>query len=267
MYLDCSGVTTENSATCVLFLIKCGDSVALVTLTATLLSIIVDLEWEISRLAISVKFSNGITVPVVLYFEGWWTKAVIAFVVLSVIVRASSVKSSWGFAVISLEAILIGIVKGGKCKRPCVVLMTTLLFLIKCFPMISPVYFFITTNCSANMLSLITKLKVAKSNGFSNRPFATCRYKLKGSSIWRNLVGSFCFKVSKSFWVNELTKAPESNKASTVKLFSKSRDAYNFPCFCFWTTVEVNGTCNSWSVHLSSTFPQIVGLLSWEVEW
>ena len=34
MCLDCSGVTTENSAICVCFLIRYGDSVALVTLTA-----------------------------------------------------------------------------------------------------------------------------------------------------------------------------------------------------------------------------------------
>ena len=37
MCLDCSGVTTENSAICVCFLIRYGDSVVLVTLTAILL--------------------------------------------------------------------------------------------------------------------------------------------------------------------------------------------------------------------------------------
>ena len=46
MYLDCSGVTTENFAIRVCFLIRYGDSVLLVTLTAILLSIIVDIEWE-----------------------------------------------------------------------------------------------------------------------------------------------------------------------------------------------------------------------------
>ena len=53
------------------FLMRYGDSVVLVTLTAILLSFIVDIEWEISRLSVSVNFSNGVTVPVVLHFEGW----------------------------------------------------------------------------------------------------------------------------------------------------------------------------------------------------
>ena len=44
MCLDCSGVTTENSAICVCFLIRYGDSFVLVTLTAILLSIIVNIE-------------------------------------------------------------------------------------------------------------------------------------------------------------------------------------------------------------------------------
>ena len=37
---------------------------------ATLLSITGDIEWEISRLAFSVNFSNGVTVPVVFHSEG-----------------------------------------------------------------------------------------------------------------------------------------------------------------------------------------------------
>ena len=77
MCLDCSGVTTENSAICVCFSMKYGDSVVLVTLTAILLSIIVDIERENSRIAVSVNFSNGVTVPVVFHFDGWLMKAVI----------------------------------------------------------------------------------------------------------------------------------------------------------------------------------------------
>ena len=69
MCVDCCGVTTENSAISVCFLIRYGDSVVLVTLTAVRLSIIVDIEWEISRLAVSVNFSNGVTVPVVFHFD------------------------------------------------------------------------------------------------------------------------------------------------------------------------------------------------------
>ena len=70
---------------------KYGDSVVLVTLTAILLSIIVDIEWEISRFAVSVNFSNGVTVPVVFVFDGWLMKVVIVFVVVVGIIRASSV--------------------------------------------------------------------------------------------------------------------------------------------------------------------------------
>ena len=154
MCLDCSGVTTENSATCVCFLIGYGDSVVLVTLTAILLSVIVNIEWEISKLAVSVNFSNGVTVPVVFFFHGWSMKAVIVFAVVGGMVRASSVMTDCGFVVVSLEAFLSCIVKWGKCMRPCVVSMTTLLFFIKCNPSIGPVNFFITTKCSANVFQM-----------------------------------------------------------------------------------------------------------------
>ena len=174
MCLDCSGVTTENSAICVCFLIRYGESVVLVTLTAILLSIIVNIEWEISKLAVSVNFSNGVTVPVVFHFEGWSMKAVTVFVVVGGIVRASSVMTGCGFLVVSLEAVLTCIVKWGKCMRPCVVSMTTLLLLIKCTPIIGPVNFFITTKCSAKVLSPISIFSVVVDNGFSNWPLATC---------------------------------------------------------------------------------------------
>ena len=153
MYLDCSRVTTENAANCLCFLIRYGDSVVLVTLTAILLSNILDIEREISKLAVSVNFSNGVTVPVVFLFDGWSRKDVIVFVVVGGIVRASSVMTDWDFAVVSLEAVMFCIVKCGKCMRPCVVSMTTLLFLMKSNPIIGPVYFMITTKCSAKRVS------------------------------------------------------------------------------------------------------------------
>ena len=198
MCLDCSGVTTENSAICVCFLIRYGDSVVLATLTAIRLSFIVDIEWEISRLNVSVNFSNGVTVPVVFHFEGWSMKAVIVFVVFGGMVRASSVMAGCGLVVVALEAVLTCIVKRGKCMSPCVVSMTTLLFLIKCNPIIGPVNFFITTTCSANELSPISNFSVAVDKGFSNWPLATCFWKLGGSSILRMLFGAFCLIVSKS---------------------------------------------------------------------
>ena len=56
-------MTTENSAICVFLLIRYGDCVVLVTLTAILLSVFVDIEWEISGPSVSVNFSNGVNSP------------------------------------------------------------------------------------------------------------------------------------------------------------------------------------------------------------
>ena len=70
MCLDCSGVTTENSAICVLFFIRYGDSPILVNLTAIFLSHFVDIEREISKLAVFINFSSGVTVPVVFHYDG-----------------------------------------------------------------------------------------------------------------------------------------------------------------------------------------------------
>ena len=174
MCLDCSEVTTENSAVCVRFLIGYGDSVILVTLTANFLSIIVDIEWEISKLPVSVNFSNGVTVPVVFHFDGWSTKAVIVFVVVVGMLRVSSVMTRCGLVVVSLQAVLTCIAKCGECMRSCVVSMTTLLFLIKCNPNIGPVIFFFTTKCSAKVLSPVSNLSVVIAIGVSNWPLATC---------------------------------------------------------------------------------------------
>ena len=100
--------------------------------------------------------------------------AVNVFVVVGGMIRASSVMTGCGLVVVSLEAVLTRIVRWGKCISPCVVSMTTLLFLIKCNPIIGPVNFFITTKCSANELSPISSFCVAVDNGFSNWPLATC---------------------------------------------------------------------------------------------
>ena len=101
-------------------------------------------------------------------------KAVIVFVVIGGMVRASSVMTGCGLVAVSLEAVLTCIVKWGKCMRPCVVSMSTLLFLIKCNPIIGPVNFFIMTKCSAKELSPISIFSVAVDIGFSNWPLATC---------------------------------------------------------------------------------------------
>ena len=119
--------------------------------------------------------------------------------------------------------------------------MITLLFPIKCNPITGLVIFFMTTKCSANDLSPISNFSVAVCNGFSNWPMATCIWKLGGSSIFRILLGAFCLIVSKSSCAIALTNAPESTRAPTVRLFSKSRGTYSISCFHFRTTVDVNG--------------------------
>ena len=58
------------------------------------------------------------------------------FVVLDGIVRASSVMTGWGFAVVSVEPVLTCVVKCERCTRPCVVSMTTLLYLIKYYTVV-----------------------------------------------------------------------------------------------------------------------------------
>ena len=98
----------------------------------------------------------------------------IVFVVVGGIVKPSSVVTGWGFAVVSLEAVLTCIVMCGKPMRPCVVSLTTLLFLIRCYLIFGHVSFFITTKCSANILSPISTSGVAVTNGFCNWQFATC---------------------------------------------------------------------------------------------
>ena len=140
-------MTTEKSALCVFSSSECGDSVALVTPTATFLSIVVDIEWETIILADSVILSNGVTVLIVFHFEGWTTKTVMVCVVLRGSVRASSVRTDWGFASVSLEAILLDNIICRICMRPCVVSSTEVLFLIELKPMIGPLTFFKTTKC------------------------------------------------------------------------------------------------------------------------
>ena len=72
----------------------------LVTLTATFLSIIVDIEWYIIKLAASVNFSTGLTVPVIFHCDMWSTYAVIVFVVICGIVMLSWMRTGWGLALV-----------------------------------------------------------------------------------------------------------------------------------------------------------------------
>ena len=97
MNFDCSEVTTDSSAICVFFLTEYGDFVLLVTLTVIFLSVIIDIENDISRIAVSVTFPTGIIVPVVFRSDGWSTNAVIAFFVISGTVMLLWITSAWSF--------------------------------------------------------------------------------------------------------------------------------------------------------------------------
>ena len=147
----------ENSAFCVCCLIKYGAFVVLVTLTATLLSIIVDIEWDISKLTVSVIFSNGVTVPVVFHSDGWSTTSVFVFVVLGGIAGVSLMRTDWGFTLVPLAAVLTCMLNCGKGIRPCVVSMTTLLFLMKCNLVLGAVKYFFKTKVLAEVFYPISK--------------------------------------------------------------------------------------------------------------
>ena len=169
------------------------------------LSNIVDIEWDIRRLAVSVNFSTGVMVPVVFHSDTWSTNAVIVFVVICGIVILSWIRTAWGLVFVWFNVLLTCIVKCGKCFRPCVVSITTLLCLMKCKPIIGPVRLPITTKCSAKVWSSMSKLSVAVAVGFSNWPFATWIWKLGGSSILKLLEGDCCLILSSSFWAFALT--------------------------------------------------------------
>ena len=147
--LDDCGVTTEDSAICVFFLIVYDDSVVLVTPTATFLSITSDIEWEISKLAVSVNLSSAVTAPIAFHSDGWATEAINVFCCHRGIFRMSSLILNWGFALFSLLVPLICFVNRGKRMRPCVVSISIPLCLMNCNTIIGPASFFIETRSSA----------------------------------------------------------------------------------------------------------------------
>ena len=61
----------------------------LVTLTGMFLSKIVDIDWDISRLAPSVIFPNGVTLSVVFHSEDWSSNVVMVLVVIGCTVMLS----------------------------------------------------------------------------------------------------------------------------------------------------------------------------------
>ena len=117
----------------------------------------------------------------------------------------SWMRTSWGLALVPLDALLACIVKCGKWKRQCIISITTLLCLMKCNPIVGLVNFFITTKCSAKMWSLISNLSVAVGMGFSNWPFVIWIWSMWRSLILKILDGAFCLLVSNSCWAFALT--------------------------------------------------------------
>ena len=169
MNLDCSGVTTENSAICVFFFIY-GVSVVLVTLvtlTNPFLSNMVDIEWRTSKVSVFLNFFQWCHSPCCVPFRWISTNAVIVFVVLAGFVGVSSVRTDWGFALVSLAAVLTCTVNCGKCIRTRVVSMTTLLCLMNCNLIIGSIKFLIATTFSAELLSPVSNLDKAFASGFS----------------------------------------------------------------------------------------------------
>ena len=92
------------------------------------------------------------------HFDGWSMKAVMVFVVVGGMVRASLVMTGSGLVFVSLEAVLTCIVKWGKCMRLCGVNDYTVIPK-KCCPEINPVSFFITGKFLAIILSFNIKFK------------------------------------------------------------------------------------------------------------
>ena len=103
------------------------------------------------RLAVSVNFSTGVTVPVLFHYHKWSINAVFVLFVICGTVILSWMRTTWGLALVWFIALLTCIVKCGKRMSPCVVSMTTLLCLMKCNPIKDPVRFFMTTKYSAKM--------------------------------------------------------------------------------------------------------------------
>ena len=182
--------------------------------------------------------------------------------------RQDIVSDDWlSFVVVSLEAVLTCIVKGGKCMRPCDVWITTLLFLINCNPIIGPLNFFITMKCSAKVLSPISKLSVAVDNAFSNWSLATCNWKLVGSSSMRILIEAFSFFVCPSHsgqlhW-KMLLNPP---RHLPLDYFQNPEAHWALIVFVSGILQRLVGDKPHLSAHLLPTIPQLVGLLWWEVE-
>ena len=100
-----------------------------------------------------------------------------------------------------------------KPMRPCLVLMTTLLCLMRGNRSFGPVKFFITVKCSEKVISPILISCVLDANGFSNWLFAACVWKSRQSSIMKMLIGACCLIPSNSLRATVLKYAPESTRA------------------------------------------------------
>ena len=134
----------------------------------------------VGKLVVPMNSSYGVTVLVVFQSNGWSRSALIVFVFIGGIVRASLMRTVWGSTLSSIAVLLTCIVTWGKRMRSFVVSMTTLLCLMKCKPMISPVKLFITRKCSCKLWSPMSNLSLVVAGSFSNQSFATWFFKLRG---------------------------------------------------------------------------------------
>ena len=150
---------------------------------------------------------------------------------------------------------------------PCVVSMTTLLFVLKCNPIIDPVNFFITTKRSAKELSPVSNFSVAVDNGFSNWPLATCSWKLGGSSFLRMLfLGLSVWLIASHPWRLrwQMILSPPEHLPSD---YSQIPDAHRaFLASVLRLLWILMGDTPRLFVHLAPALLQLAGLQWWETE-
>ena len=233
-------------------------------LTAVFLLIIVDIDWDFSRVTAFVKFLTGLAVPVVCNFNRWSKYAVIVFVVLGGTVTLSWIRTGWGLALVLLAAFLACIAKCGNWTRPSVVSMTTLLFFMKRNPKMGTVIFFITAKCTAKKLSPLSKLNVIVAIGYSKWTFASWTRKMGGSSILKTVAGLvvwICPIISGWLHKHRLLSQQERILVNSFRNPEKHTASLFFVLGQLWSIV----TCR---VHRDFLYSQIaflfVKLLFWE---
>ena len=204
MKLYCFGVTTENSAIGVSFLIY--TVIPFFWLAALLLSVNCGchwLGWQHSHCFHDFSHCSHSTCSV----PFWWVvnKKCDRLLVIGRILEVSRIRRVWGSAFVSQAQLLTCMVKCGKWMKPYVVSMTTLLCLMKFKLITGPISFFITMKSSAKLWSMMSNLDFGVADGFSQWPFANWIWKFWAPSILKMLAEACCLILSNSFWAIKLT--------------------------------------------------------------